>query len=80
MIEIIYANEKYFPSFHEALSIVAKERVYIEMIEAPPLEKVASFQRDLISKNGPIYYAISGTKVVGWCDVFPEENTRQNHR
>lgn len=80
MIEIIYANEKYFPSFHQALSVVAKERVYIEMIEAPPLEKVASFQRNLISKNGPVYYALSGDKVVGWCDVFPEENPRQRHR
>ncbi|MCC7405812.1 MAG: GNAT family N-acetyltransferase [Bdellovibrionales bacterium] len=80
MIKIIYANEKHFPSFHQALSIVAKERVYIEMIEAPPLEKVASFQKDLISKNGPVYYALSGDKVVGWCDVFPEENPRQSHR
>lgn len=80
MIEIIYANEKYFPSFHQALSIVAKERVYIEMIEAPPLEKVASFQKDLISKNGPVYYVINEDKVVGWCDVFPEENPRQSHR
>jgi ribosomal protein S18 acetylase RimI-like enzyme len=78
--EIIYPNEKYFKSFHEALSTVAKERVYIEMIEAPPLEKVSSFQTDLISKNGPVYYAINNDRVVGWCDVFPEENPRQKHR
>lgn len=80
MIETVYANEKYFSSFHQAVSIVAKERVYIEMIEAPPLEKVSSFQRDLISKNGPVYYAINKDKVVGWCDVFAEENPRQSHR
>jgi ribosomal protein S18 acetylase RimI-like enzyme len=80
LIEIIYANEKYFPSFHEAISVVAKERIYLEMIEAPPLEKVASFQRELISKNGPSYYALCEEKVVGWCDVFPEENPRQSHR
>ncbi len=80
MIEIIYANEKYFSSFHEALSIVAKERIHIEMIEAPPLEKVASFQQDLISKNAPVYYALYQGKFVGWCDVSPEENPRQNHR
>ena len=80
MIKIIYGNEKYFPSFHEALSKVAKERIYIEMIEAPPFEKVASFQRDLISKNGPVYYAIVDDQVVGWCDVYPEENPRQSHR
>jgi RimJ/RimL family protein N-acetyltransferase len=79
-IEIIYPSEKYFKSFHEALSIVAKERIYIEMIEAPPLEKVSSFQKSLISKDGPVYYAINNDQVVGWCDVFPEENPRQNHR
>lgn len=79
-VEIVYPSEKYFPSFHEALSFVAKERIYIEMIEAPPLEKVSSFQRDLISKNGAVYYAIHNDRVVGWCDVFPEDNPRQSHR
>jgi len=79
-VQIIYPSEKYFASFHQALSQVASERIYIEMIEAPPLEKVSGFQRDLIKKNGPVYYAIDGDRVVGWCDVFPEENPRQNHR
>ena len=80
MTEIIYANEKYFSSFHQALSVVASERVYIVMIEAPPLEKVSVFQGGLISKDGPVYYAVNNDRVVGWCDVFPETNPRQNHR
>jgi RimJ/RimL family protein N-acetyltransferase len=79
-VEIIYPSEKYFSSFHEALSFVASERVYLEMIEAPPLEKVSAFQKDLIEKNGPVYYAVDNDKVVGWCDVFPEDSPRQNHR
>ena len=78
--EIVYPSERYFKSFHDALSTVAKERIYIEMIEAPSLEKVSSFQSSLISKNGPVYYAINNDRVVGWCDVFPDENPRQNHR
>jgi hypothetical protein len=41
---------------------------------------VASFQRDLIQKNGPVYYAINNNHVVGWCDIFPEENPRQSPR
>lgn len=45
MVEIIYPSEKYFPGFHKAISAVSQERVYIEMIEAPPLEKVSGFQR-----------------------------------
>lgn len=78
--QITYAKSELIPSFYEALAAVAKERIYIEMIEAPPLEKVAKFQAELMSKNGPIYYAVENNKVVGWCDVFPEENPRQAHR
>ena len=78
--KIVYANERYFPSFHQALSLVAKERIYIEMIEPPPLEKVSSFQGELIAKNGPVYYALQDDTVVGWCDVFPEKNPRLSHR
>lgn len=80
MVRIEYADEKYFKSFHEALSSVAQERVYIEMVEAPPLENVAAFQRGLILRNGPVYYAIELHRVVGWCDIFPEDNPRQSHR
>lgn len=80
MSDVIYATEKYFSSFREALSVVASEKVYLEMVEAPPLEKVAGFQRELIQKSGPVYYAINNNKVVGWCDVFPKENPRQSHR
>jgi RimJ/RimL family protein N-acetyltransferase len=79
-VKIIYPSEQYFESFHEALSVVASERVYIEMIEAPALEKVVGFQSNLISKNGPVYYAVDENRVIGWCDVFPFENPRQSHR
>lgn len=79
-IQIVYPGEKYFASFHETLSKVASERVYLEMIEPPPLEKVAEFQAELIGMNGPVYYALDGDRVVGWCDVFPKENPRQAHR
>ncbi len=79
-IQIIYPTEQYFKSFYEALSMVAKERIYIEMVEAPPFENVSSFQSHLIAQNGAVYYAIDHDQVVGWCDVIPEENPRQSHR
>lgn len=79
-VQILYPSEKYFAGFHEALSRVAGERVYLEMVEAPPLEKVSAFQRELIARNGPVYYAVHDERVVGWCDVFPFENPRQAHR
>lgn len=40
MAQIVYAAEKYFESFHQALDQVAREKIYIEMIEAKPLAKV----------------------------------------
>lgn len=78
--KLIYPTENYFPSYHRALESVAKEGVYIEMIEPPPLEQVVVFQKSLIEKNGPVYYALEGDQVVGWCDIFPNENPRMNHR
>ena len=80
MVEIVYANEKYLESFYEALKSVAKERVYIEMLEPPPFEDVVGFQVGLIRKNGPVYYAVEVGKVVGWADIFPEDNPRFAHR
>lgn len=79
-VRIVYPAEKYFPSFHSALSFVAGERVYLEMVEPPPLEMVIAFQRELIEKKGPVFYAIDGERVVGWCDVFPFTNPRTSHR
>jgi RimJ/RimL family protein N-acetyltransferase len=79
-IEIVYANPKYFAKFHANLNIVAREKIYIEMIEAMPLEKLAEHQSDLISRNAPVYYAVDGENVVGWCDVSPSKNPRLCHR
>lgn len=78
--EIIYPSEKFFASFHQALTSVASERVYLETITVPPLEEVSAFQGSLVAKNGPVYYAVHNDRVVGWCDIFPRDNPRHAHR
>ena len=81
MANVVYASAGLIDSFYAALSEVASERVYIEMIEPPPLEKVRGFQTSLIEKNGPVFYAVeTGDTVVGWADIFPSENPRLKHR
>jgi len=81
MIQIIPARLELIPSFYDALKEVAAERVYLEMLEPPPLEKVIEFQSGLIEKNGPVSYAVTPeNKVVGWCDIFPSSNPRMIHR
>ncbi|MEK7358498.1 MAG: GNAT family N-acetyltransferase [Bdellovibrionota bacterium] len=80
MAEIIYARKDLIPAFHKTLDEVASERIFIEMIEAPPVEKVTEFQVKAIDGNFPVFYAVEGTEVVGWADVFPSSNPRQAHR
>lgn len=80
MATVSYASLEMIPSFYECLKTVAAERVYIEMIEPPPLDKVVGFQSEIINQNGPVYYAIDQGRVVGWCDSFPSSNPRLSHR
>jgi ribosomal protein S18 acetylase RimI-like enzyme len=79
-LTVVYADSKYFASFHEALKAVASERVYIEMVEPKPLADVSRFQGDLIRDNYPVFYALDGERVVGWCDISVTTNPRLNHR
>lgn len=79
-IQIVYPTRDLIASFYDTLSAVASERIYIEMVEAPPFARVLDFQGQHIAKNGPVYYAVEGKRVVGWCDIFPEENPRMSHR
>lgn len=81
MIQVIYGRIDLIPSYYEALREVAAERVYLEMLEPPTLEKVTEYQSGLISKNGPVFYAIdSHNTVIGWCDIFPNSNPRMSFR
>ena len=80
MVKVIYAEESLIPSFYECLDSVGREKIHIEMIEAPPYEDIYKFQMSLIKKNGPLFYAVKDGTVVGWCDIFPEKNPRLCHR
>jgi ribosomal protein S18 acetylase RimI-like enzyme len=77
---IAYASEQFISSNHQALDQVAKERIYIEMIEAKPLNEVLEFQKKLIANNWPVYYAIKEEEVIGWADITPSSNPRLAHR
>jgi len=79
-MNIVYANEAQIEGFWRALGEVAKERIYIEMTEAPELAKTIEFQKKMIANNWPAYYACDGDKVVGWADISPFTNPRLQHR
>ena len=79
-IKIIYGQQKYFPSFKQSIDVVAKEKIYVEMISGPSLEQIENYHGPLIDKGAPIFFALVGEQVVGWCDISPIDNPRKAHR
>jgi RimJ/RimL family protein N-acetyltransferase len=79
-ILVVRPTAEMIPSFHETLGLVARERVYIEMIDAPPFDSTMKFQSQLIDTGAPVAYALSNAEVVGWADISPLENPRMSHR
>lgn len=53
------------------LGVVARERAYIGVLEAPPLAQSRVFWTSLIEKGHPFQVAVDGGTIVGWCDVVP---------
>jgi len=72
MIEIIPIAPGHIDSFHRTLDFVARERRYLALLEAPPLESLRAFISDIIKKAHPQFVALSDDEVVGWCDVLPK--------
>lgn len=60
---------EYIDSFHKALDTVARERKYLTLLEAPPLENARAFVLGMIAKGNPQFVALADGEVVGWCDI-----------
>ncbi len=87
-IQIVYGDECYFEGFWKVLDSVAREKNYLEIIEAPPRTEVDEFQKKLIHQKFPVFYALGCSselkievgQVVGWIDIVVFKNPRMAHR
>lgn len=79
-VAIVYARPELLPAFSATLGIVARERMYIEMTEAPAEEQLALFQARMLALNMPVFYALAGEQVLGWADISAAGNPRLAHR
>jgi ribosomal protein S18 acetylase RimI-like enzyme len=57
--------------FRECLDAVARERLYLAQVEAPPLERVCEFVANALEQGAAQYVAVVDGRIVGWCDVIP---------
>ncbi|TPW21667.1 MAG: putative acetyltransferase [Elusimicrobia bacterium] len=70
MIRVVQAEERHVVGYHAVLDAVARERRWLQILEAPPVERSAAFVRELVAGLGVQVVAVDESdKVVGWCDI-----------
>ncbi|HXO72380.1 MAG TPA: GNAT family N-acetyltransferase [Bradyrhizobium sp.] len=79
-IEIVPIAQDHIDGFHRALDIVARERRYLALLEAPPIESTRDFLLGNIKRGSSQFVAVSAGAVVGWCDVTPIDRPSLTHR
>jgi ribosomal protein S18 acetylase RimI-like enzyme len=70
-VSVVPIAEDHVDGFRAAVDAVARERRYLALLEAPPLEESRKFVAQNIGKGHPHYVALIAGRVVGWCDALP---------
>jgi RimJ/RimL family protein N-acetyltransferase len=76
---IVPLAEEHVPGIHRCFDEVARERLYLAMLQAPPLEQSREFLLGQIRGNAPHFVAFAGDVVVGWCDVVAKPRETLAH-
>jgi RimJ/RimL family protein N-acetyltransferase len=71
-ISVIPIAAEHVTGFWNVLDQVARERKYLAMFEAPPIEQTRVFVLGNIAKGHTQLVALDGDRVIGWCDVLPK--------
>ena len=67
--QIIALNENYLKSYRNGLDVVARERKYLALEQAPSIEDVQAFFLARKKKNYPHYIALMNDEVIGWSNI-----------
>ena len=78
--EIVYNDEKYFNQLYKIIDSVAKELIYIEILEAPEYDLFYKYNLFNINNKYPNFIALCADAVVGWIECTPLNNPIQKHR
>jgi ribosomal protein S18 acetylase RimI-like enzyme len=79
MPQILPIAVEHVSGFREALGSVARERTYLALIDAPPLEWAIDFVGNNIKKGYAQFIALEEGHVVGWCDIIPSARPGFGH-
>ena len=82
-IRIVPTGTEHVAGYHRCLDVIARERRWFGIVEAPSLEATANAVREVLDTGGVHVVAVHATDgVVGWCDIlrFPREGFRHGGR
>jgi len=69
-IRIVETTDAHVEGFHRCVAVVARERKYIGLVDAPPLEASRAFFQSVVAGGGAHFVAVDDAgEVVGWCDI-----------
>jgi RimJ/RimL family protein N-acetyltransferase len=79
-VEIAPVRLRNAEALRRVFDTIARERRYLPIFEAPPLDDVRRYIQDAIEKDNPAIVAIGGDAVVGWCDIRRDAQPTGTHR
>lgn len=78
-LRIARLEEGHAGAFHSVIDSVAREGLYLAMLQAPSLEDVRKFICESVEKGRPQRGAFEGDTLVGWCDVIEKPRETLKH-
>lgn len=72
-------GQEHVEAFHAALDSVARERVHLALLEAPPIEQTRQFVEGNVAAGIPQFVALIDGRVIGWCDIVPNRRPALAH-
>ena len=79
MSEIVSLTTELFEPLRLALDVVARERRYLALTEAPPPDQAYGFYRRVLAENLVMFLAVLDGQVIGWCDALPTFGQARAH-
>lgn len=78
-LSIQSATLEHIEGFWHVLDTVARERRYLLLTQAPPLEQTKQFVQGLLGRGDHQFYAFDQNQVVGWCDIIRTQQEQMRH-
>lgn len=68
--QIVEIGDEHVTGFHHCVGVVARERLYLGLVDSPPIEGTRSFVQSVRDASGAHFVALDAEgRVVGWCDI-----------